>query len=86
MAYFTRSSTHLQVGEGADAYVVALRDGHLPVRVYDQGCNPWDRGEQLIDPAALLERGDTPAWGQGWTVLDTAGTEHWFMSNWDSSG
>lgn len=84
MAHFTRSTTHIQVGDGADAYVVALRDGKLPVQEYDQGCNPWARGERLVDLDSL-DRGDTPPWGRGWTVLDTTGTEQWFMSNWDSS-
>ena len=80
MPHFTRLNDTLQVGQGADLYVVALRDGKLPVTVYDQSCNPWERGEQLVDPS------DSPRWGQGWGVLDVAGNERWFASNWDSSG
>ena len=80
MPRFTRHGTVLHVDDGIDIYVVALRDGQLPVTVYDQGCNPWARGEQLVDPS------DSPRWGQGWGVLDVAGNERWFDTNWDSSG
>ena len=82
----SRVQDRLQVADLGETYVVALEDGQLPVEVYDQGCNPWHRGKQLIDVDAVIARGDGPRWGQGWTVLDTAGTERWFASNWDSSG
>ena len=83
MPRFTHFNSHIQVGTGADAYVVALRDGQLPVNEYDQGCAPWDCGERLV---SLADAESGPRWGRGWTVLDTAGTERWFASNWDSSG
>jgi hypothetical protein len=80
---YTQMMNHLRVDDGYDPYIVALRDGQLPVQVYDQSCDPWACGEQLVDVTRDLPAG--PRWGQGWTVLDLAGTERWLASNWDSS-
>jgi hypothetical protein len=65
-------------------YTVALRDGHLPVVVCDQGCSPWMQGEELVSLDSL-ERGVKPRWGQGWQIVDTTGRSQWFLTHWDSS-